>query len=196
MFKHVSKRKFLSVIMATIFVVGSINPSLYANASTTDTTTTTTTTTATSEKYSWNNVQINGGGFIPGIIFNESEPNLIYARTDIGGAYRWEESTQNWVSISDSVGWVDWNKNGVDALATDPIDTNRVYMATGTYTNSWDTNGQIMRSTDRGTTWESTPLPFKVGGNMPGRSMGERLVIDPNKNNIIYFGARGENGLW
>lgn len=60
MFKHVSKRKFLSVIMATIFVVGSINPSLYANASTTDTTTTTTTTTATSEKYSWNNVQING----------------------------------------------------------------------------------------------------------------------------------------
>ena len=25
-------------------------------------------------------------------------------------------------------------------------------------------------------------LPFKLGGNMPGRGMGERLAIDPNKN--------------
>lgn len=31
---------------------------------------------------------------------------------------------------------------------------------------------------------------------MPGRSAGERLVIDPNKNNILYFGARSGNGLW
>ncbi len=152
---------------------------------------------AGSEAYDWRNVVTGaGGGFVPGIIFNESEPNLIYARTDIGGAYRWNEATSSWTPISDSVGWEDWNKNGVDALATDPVDPDRVYMATGTYTNDWDTNGQIMRSTDRGETWESTPLPFKVGGNMPGRSMGERLVIDPNKNNILFFGARSGNGLW
>ncbi|MDF2802210.1 MAG: xyloglucanase, partial [Anaerocolumna sp.] len=187
MCKQVNTRKFLSAILAVVFLTITVNPLLYANASA---------SASASEAYSWNNVPINGGGFIPGIIFNESEPNLIYARTDIGGAYRWEENSNRWVSISDSVGWEDWNKNGVDALATDPIDTNRVYMATGTYTNSWDTNGQIMRSTDRGNTWQVTPLPFKVGGNMPGRSMGERLVIDPNQNNIIYFGARGENGLW
>ncbi|WP_167957706.1 X2-like carbohydrate binding domain-containing protein [Anaerosporobacter faecicola] len=185
--KQVSKRKLFSVILATVFVMGSLHPTPDALAST---------ETIPSESYSWNNVALNGGGFVPGIIFNETEPNLIYARTDIGGAYRWNEATQSWKSLNDSVGWADWNKNGVDALATDPIDTNRVYMATGTYTNSWDTNGQIMRSTDKGDTWETTSLPFKVGGNMPGRSMGERLVIDPNSNNIIYFGARGENGLW
>nr|WP_230986927.1 X2-like carbohydrate binding domain-containing protein [Cohnella fermenti] len=152
---------------------------------------------AGTEAYNWRNVVTGaGGGFVPGIIFNESQQNLIYARTDIGGAYRWNQSTSSWVSISDSVGWVDWNKNGVDALATDPVDPNRVYMATGTYTNDWDTNGQIMRSTDQGATWQSTALPFKVGGNMPGRSMGERLVIDPNKNSILFFGARSGNGLW
>ncbi|WP_190276159.1 hypothetical protein [Paenibacillus sp. JDR-2] len=39
-------------------------------------------------------------------------------------------------------------------------------------------------------------LPFKFGGNMPGRSMGERLTIDPNNNGILYFGARNGNGLW
>ncbi|MHA6530035.1 X2-like carbohydrate binding domain-containing protein [Paenibacillus sp. BAC0078] len=156
-----------------------------------------TTRAAASEAYNWKSVVTGaGGGFVPGIIFNQTEPNLIYARTDIGGAYRWNQATSSWISISDAVGWIDWNKNGVDALATDPVDPDKVYMATGTYTNSWDTNGQIMRSSDRGNTWQSTPLPFKVGGNMPGRSAGERLVIDPNKNNILFFGARSGNGLW
>ncbi|WP_425415538.1 X2-like carbohydrate binding domain-containing protein [Paenibacillus borealis] len=152
---------------------------------------------AASEAYNWNSVVTGaGGGFVPGIIFNQTEPNLIYARTDIGGAYRWNQASGSWTSISDSVGWVDWNKNGVDALATDPVNPDKVYMATGTYTNSWDDNGQIMRSSDRGNTWQTTPLPFKVGGNMPGRSAGERLVIDPNKNSILFFGARSGNGLW
>lgn len=146
---------------------------------------------AATEDYSWNSVVTGaGGGFVPGIIFNQTEPNLIYARTDIGGAYRWNEADKSWIPLTDSVGWADWNKNGVDALATDPVDPDKVYMATGTYTNSWDGNGQIMRSSDRGDTWQSTPLPFKVGGNMPGRSAGERLVIDPNKNSILFFGAR------
>ncbi|QRN94438.1 xyloglucanase [Archangium violaceum] len=147
--------------------------------------------------YTWRSVVTGGGGgFIPGIVFNTKEKDLIYARTDIGGAYRWDAATSSWIPLSDSTGWVDWNKNGVDALATDPVEPNRVYMATGTYTNDWDTNGQIMRSTNKGDTWQVTPLPFKVGGNMPGRSMGERLVIDPNKNNILFFGARSGNGLW
>ncbi|WP_212696098.1 WD40/YVTN/BNR-like repeat-containing protein [Vallitalea pronyensis] len=151
----------------------------------------------TTEEYVWQNVKTGtGGGFVPGIIFNTSEENLIYTRTDIGGAYRWDQMNESWIPLTDWVGFVDWNKNGVDALATDPIDTNRVYMAVGTYTNDWDTNGHILRSTDKGDTWESTPLPFKVGGNMPGRSMGERLMIDPNDNSIIYFGARSGNGLW
>ena len=42
------------------------------------------------ETYSWSNVEIVGGGFVPGIVFNEGERGLVYARTDIGGAYRWQ----------------------------------------------------------------------------------------------------------
>lgn len=42
------------------------------------------------------------------------------------------------------------------------------------YTNSWDpNNGQILISTDQGSTFTPSVLPFKVGGNMPGRGMGE-----------------------
>src|SRR5690606_5050456 len=45
-------------------------------------------------------------------------------------------------------------------------------------------------------TWQVTELPFKLGGNMPGRGMGERLAVDPNKNSILYFGAPSGQGLW
>ncbi len=38
----------------------------------------------------WRNVQIVGGGYVSGIVFNESEPGLVYARTDVGGARRWK----------------------------------------------------------------------------------------------------------
>lgn len=57
-------------------------------------------------------------------------------------------------------------------------------------------NGTIARSSDKGETWETTTLPFKVGGNMPGRGMGERLAVDPKNSEILYFGARSGNGLW
>ncbi len=147
--------------------------------------------------YTWDNVQIGGGGFVPSIVFNRSEPNLFYARTDIGGAYRWNESDQSWIPLLDHVGWDDWGYTGVASLATDAVDPDRVYAAVGTYTNDWDpANGAILRSSDRGETWETSELPFKLGGNMPGRGMGERLAIDPNDNDVLYLGAPSGEGLW
>jgi xyloglucan-specific exo-beta-1,4-glucanase len=57
-------------------------------------------------------------------------------------------------------------------------------------------NGAILRSFNYGQTFQRFDLPFKVGGNMPGRNMGERLAIDPNNNSVLYLGARSGNGLW
>ncbi len=150
-----------------------------------------------SQSYDWRNVQIVGGGFVPGIVFNQSQPNLVFARTDIGGAYRLDPATNRWIPLLDWVSWDDWNLTGVVSLATDPVDANRLYLAAGTYTNDWTSqNGAILRSTDQGGTFLRTNLPFKLGGNMPGRGMGERLMIDPNKNSILYLGAPSGNGLW
>jgi hypothetical protein len=115
----------------------------------------------------------------------------------MGGAYIRNKTTLEWEPITDWVSPDEWNLLGIESIATDPVDTNRVYIAAGTYTNSWTTmNGYILRSDDYGKTWERTELPFKFGGNMPGRSVGERLMIDPNSNNILYFAARSGNGLW
>ncbi len=152
---------------------------------------------AAADPYTFKNVQIAGGGFVPGIIFNQTKKDLIYARTDIGGAYRWDATNSKWIPLLDWVGYTNWGYNGVVSLATDSVDTNKVYVAVGMYTNSWDpNNGAILRSADQGATWAVSPLPFKLGGNMPGRGMGERLAVDPNKNSILYFGAPSGNGLW
>lgn len=42
------------------------------------------------EKYVWDNLPIGGSGFVSGLITSKAEPGLIYARTDVGGAYRWD----------------------------------------------------------------------------------------------------------
>jgi xyloglucan-specific exo-beta-1,4-glucanase len=147
--------------------------------------------------YEWRNVELVGGGFVPGIIFSTRQRGLVYARTDIGGAYRWSPFSKRWVPLLDWVSWDDWNLMGVESLATDPVQPNRLYIAAGTYTNEWaDSNGAILRSTNYGNTFQRIDLPFKLGGNMPGRSMGERLAIDPNDNSILYLGTRSGNGLW
>ncbi|MEV7194841.1 xyloglucanase [Streptomyces sp. NPDC093510] len=152
---------------------------------------------ASAEPYHWKNVRIDGGGFVPGIVFNRTEPGLAYARTDIGGAYRWRESDRSWKPLLDSVGWDDWGHTGVASIASDSVEPDKVYAAVGTYTNDWDPgNGAVLRSADRGETWRKTDLPFKLGGNMPGRGMGERLAVDPHDNRVLYLGAPSGKGLW
>lgn len=154
-------------------------------------------TTAQADASTWKNVRVDGGGFVPGIVFNRKEKNLAYARTDIGGAYRWDQSGKRWVPLLDSLDWDHWGWTGVVSLASDSVDPDKVYVAAGTYTNGWDPgNGAILRSSNRGASWQSTTLPFKLGGNMPGRGMGERLAVDPNRNSVLYLGAPSGNGLW
>ncbi|KAG7111371.1 Xyloglucanase like protein [Verticillium longisporum] len=148
--------------------------------------------------FEWQNARMGGGGgFVPGVSFHPKVKGVAYARTDIGGLYRLN-ADDSWTPVTDYVAThAKWNRWGIDALALDPADANKVYAAFGMYTNSWDpNNGAIGRSSDKGQTWTFTDLPFKVGGNMPGRGTGERLAVDPNNPNIIYFGARSGNGLW
>ncbi|MFJ2821558.1 RICIN domain-containing protein [Streptomyces toxytricini] len=145
--------------------------------------------------YRWRNAQVVGGGYVTGLVFNPREKGLLYARTDMGGAYRWDTAAEQWIPLTDWIGEKDWNLLGIDALATDPVDPARLYLATGTYTNNWAGNGAILRSKDRGRTFQRTDLPFKLGGNEDGRGAGERLAVDPAANGTLLLGTR-KNGLW
>ncbi|RYO85613.1 hypothetical protein DL763_007022 [Monosporascus cannonballus] len=149
--------------------------------------------------FTWKNVRIGGGGgFVPGIVFHPRAKGVAYARTDIGGLYRLNAADDSWTSVTDGItDHANWHNWGIDAVALDPQNAGAVYAAVGMYTNDWDPdNGSIIRSSDKGATWAFSKLPFKVGGNMPGRGMGERLAVDPANSKILYFGARSGNGLW
>ncbi|HEX6763961.1 MAG TPA: xyloglucanase, partial [Polyangiaceae bacterium] len=140
--------------------------------------------------YDWKPVPLLGGGFVTGIVFSRAERDVVYARTDIGGAYRLDRPSGTWVQLLDHFGHAQVNYMGVESIATDPVDPNRVYLAVGTYTQEWAGQGAVLRSSDRGKTFELTPMPVKMGGNEDGRSNGERLAVDPNAPDILYFGSR------
>ncbi|WP_405844769.1 1,4-beta-glucanase [Streptomyces sp. NBC_01518] len=145
--------------------------------------------------YRWRNAVIGGTGFVTGVLFHPSVRGLAYARTDIGGAYRWDDRVDRWTPLTDQLGWDDWNLLGVEALAVDPVHPDRLYLAVGTYAQSWASNGAILRSEDRGTTWTRTDLTVKLGGNEDGRGAGERLLVDPRDSDTLWLGTRHDGLL-
>lgn len=146
-------------------------------------------------RYSWRSVPIIGGGFVDGIVADPAQKGLFYARTDIGGAYRWNAAGRRWIPLTDWIGRKDANLTGIESIGVDPADPQRLYLAAGTYTESWSTNGAILVSSNQGRSFTTVPLPIKIGGNDNGRLAGERLAVDPNDGRIVFFGSR-DNGLW
>ena len=147
--------------------------------------------------YSWNNAAIVGGGFVDGLVFSPAQPGLAYARTDIGGAYRWNAAMGRWVPLMDFTGFDDWNELGVESMAPDPANANKVWVAAGEYTQPYAVplDGEILRSDDQGRSWQITDLPIQLASNQNGRNMGERLAVDPDDDDILYL-ASPANGLW
>ncbi|HEY1849306.1 MAG TPA: sialidase family protein [Opitutaceae bacterium] len=147
------------------------------------------------EPYEYHNVAIGGGGFVTGIVFSPAQRGLVYLRTDVGGAYRLDPSSDRWIPLIDWAGQAEWNLYGIESLAADPADPRRVYAAAGTYTNPSAGPAELLRSDDSGATWQHAVMPFGFGGNENGRNNGERLAVDPNDGRVLLLGTRTA-GLW
>jgi hypothetical protein len=146
--------------------------------------------TVKSQPYTFKSVTVRAGGYVPGIEFSPAQKNLAYCRTDIGGPYKWDDSQKKWVALIDFTD--QYNYYGCESIAPDPVDPNKLYIACGMYTSG---PAAIFRSSDGGKTFDVVPLEgVTMGGNSNGRGMGERLAVDPNSTNILYFGSRS-NGL-
>ncbi len=145
--------------------------------------------------FNYSSVRIVAGGFVTGIVSLPGNGDVRYARTDIGGTYRWEPSTKTWTPLLDFLNDSQFNYIGTEAIGLDPNDSNRLYLAAGTYTESFEGNGAILVSNDRGNHFNIVPLPIKLGSNDAGRFAGERLIVDPNNGAHVFFGSR-LNGLW
>jgi hypothetical protein len=128
------------------------------------------------------------------------QAGLFYAKTDVGGAYRYDASIATWTPLTDwlapSVGYA----KGIDSLALDPRDASKVYLMGGGGYNSGP--AIFMASSNQGRNFSSLPMPFSVGSNSSGRQTGEKLQVDPNNSNILFYGTANakvnaaNNGLW
>lgn len=147
--------------------------------------------------YLWSIVAIVGGGYVPAILFHPKKQGLAFARTDIGGAYKRDTTTNAWAQIMDGISSSpNWWYASPEAIGVDPKDPNRIYLAVGYYASpitgsiGWDGNGAMLVSSDGGKTYATVPLPFKNGSNDNGRGGGERIAVDPNRTSDVYFGTR------
>ncbi|WP_175022895.1 cellulose binding domain-containing protein [Rugamonas rivuli] len=151
---------------------------------------------ATAETYHWDAVAMGSGGFVTGVIPSKSERGVVFARTDVGGAYRWEPQTGRWTALSNWLGESDTGLMGAESLAIDPRNAANVYILAGT---SYFSNGKtvIMRSNDYGRHFTLTDVTaqFKAHGNGMGRQNGEKLQVDPGSGNVLFVGTR-RDGLF
>ncbi len=148
----------------------------------------------------WRNVEIGGGGFVSGAVFHPTEPGLVYARTDVGGAYRMDASTGGrWKALLDEVGGLNNESQhlGVMTIGVDPSDAERVYVFTGQFAgpDSWKLPSRVYRSTNRGDTWTYVTPGFKMMGNGEGRGTSERCAVNPTNGAIILVGTSND-GIW
>lgn len=154
-------------------------------------------TTATGEKYQWSSVKMGGGGFVTGVIVHPNSPDIVYVRTDVGGVFRWNVEERNWTQLIKADRLPNNISYSIESMAIAPQDPNILYIATGAYTkkNKNLNPGNLLKSSDRGNSWQVLNLSLPMGGNEFWRWTGERLAIDPNNSNLVYFGSR-LNGLW
>lgn len=159
--------------------------------------------TAGMNGFNWRSVNIQGMGYVTGLVIHPLSPYDIYIRTDVGGAYRYDRSEQRWIPLLDQYGRGESEIYGVESLAIDPKDANTVYIAAahGRVVNgSTVTNpAEVLVSHDRGATWNATGLSTKnlyIGPNDNYRgTTGERLTVDPIQSGVLWFASR-TNGLW
>lgn len=129
-------------------------------------------------------------------------PNLVYARTNVGGAYRLDPRAPAWVPLLDDLRPLDSSAYYVESVAVDPSVPDDVYVVVDGQTQ-YDPGctvapGQVLVSHDRGGTWTSTGTTFGAyvfSNDGHGDTTGERLAVDPNRPGLLFF-ASHKDGLW
>ncbi|WP_336786654.1 S-layer homology domain-containing protein [Paenibacillus sp. MMO-177] len=182
-------RKWLSTVFAFVLLIQGFSfiatPSIQASPA-----------EETVQPWEWNSVNLQGMGWVTGLVAQKTAPYLMYAKTDVGGVYRYVREEDRWEPLSDWLSLDNRHGYAVESIAIDPGAADDVYMAVN---GSYSEGGEIYASHNRGETWAATGMGAKdiyMGGNDALRSeTGERLVVDPNRSGSLYFASRAD-GLW
>lgn len=142
--------------------------------------------------YQYKNAPIPGGGYVTGLIYHQTQPGILYARTDIGGSYRFDFSVHRWVSLIDHVTGEKLDEAFPIALALDDAHPNYLYIICG---DDKKPEGTFCISEDYGEHFSYKRIPTFVHGNLSGRGTGYRLVVDHQDSDTLYYASQ-LGGLW
>ena len=138
--------------------------------------------------YTYKNCPIPGGGFVTGFVFHPKQKNILYARTDIGGTYRYDFENKYWQSLIDHVTAKDLSECYPLSIALRESKPNDLYIACGN-----GKEGKLCVSHDRGESFKYYDIPAGIHGTSPGRGTGERLQVTSDER--IYFGSQTQGLL-
>lgn len=159
-----------------------------------------------SSQYTFKPVKTGGGGYVTGLTINPNFDNVVYCRTDVGGAYKYNFSTNKWeqlvtatrmpsawMNVADDAGSGAGTKRRgaypVAAIATDPANASIFYMVS---------DAGLFKSTNGGSSFSwMQGFTVKASGNDHNgeRTSGERLQINPFNSNQLLYGSQF-NGLF
>ena len=142
--------------------------------------------------YEYKNAPIPGGGYVTGLLYHPRQPGILYARTDIGGVYRYDYEKKHWKSLIDGVSMEDISETFPIACALDENHPEYLYIMSGINGQGY---GKFSISEDYGETFIHKKIPVTVHGNLCGRGTGYRLAADKKDENILYFASQLD-GLW
>ena len=126
-----------------------------------------------------------GIGRLNTIAFHPTDPDILYVGAPAGGFWKSENAGQTWTTTTDFL-----TNLGVSDIAVNPSNPDEIFIITGDR-DAGDTYGYgLMKSSDGGLTFNTTGLSF----NITSYYRGNRVLIDPNNNNIIIVAT--SNGIY
>ena len=138
----------------------------------------------------------NGLGRINCMAFHPTDANTFWVGTPAGGLWKTVDAGSTWSTSTDNLPVL-----GVSDIAIDPTNANIMYIATGDgdmgslsaliYGAQGDTKSiGVLKSTNGGTTWNTTGLNW----NVALAKLMRRLLIDPTNPNVLLVAA--SDGVW
>jgi PKD repeat protein/photosystem II stability/assembly factor-like uncharacterized protein len=121
-----------------------------------------------------------GIGRINIITLDPNDPNTIYIGSPSGGLWKTTDEGSSWAPLTDNQPVL-----GVSAIAIDPGNTDIIYIGTGDKDAGDNYSVGILKSTDGGTTWNTTGLDWDINQN---RTIA-KLLINPVNPNILFAGT-------
>jgi photosystem II stability/assembly factor-like uncharacterized protein len=117
--------------------------------------------------------------------FHPTNPNILWIGTPAGGIWKTTNHGDTWIPMTDNM-----PNLGVSSLVVDPTNPNIMYWATGDADgrNTWTIG--VLKSTDGGTTWNTTGF----NSLLSTQHRIFKVIMHPKDRNILFIAT--SNGIW